>query len=922
MNNNKSKYLFLGILIPLLLLFSSFNFISYNYTSLLWFESQEQAALWWKVWSRQVQFYLLGFGLACAGYYASYLVGGYRIRNRFGASIPGSLRLLFLGAPIFLALVVHGPSFASMWQEHVLASAPGTEFGVKDPLFNRDASFYMFQLDWYTGLLNWARTYLSLLAIYSAVLYLFPLQGLDFERDRRRFLDVFNLSLTHLGVIAGLFILMLAFDSWVTRYSLVFNGGSTRVAGASYTDVNARVPAYMVLFYLGLVLSVVVTASSFLRTWKAPVFTTGGWLAVYFIMIKVYPWAVQTITVDPNELTVEQPFIERSIKYTRIGYGLDKVKKTRFNAGNTVSAKALNRNPTIVKNIRLWDYRPIKATYRQLQEIKPYYEFRDVDIDRYMVNGELRQVLLSARELELSELPLRARSWIRSHLQYTHGYGVVMSPTNRITREGQPEFWIKDFPPKSRSGLPEVKQPGIYYGEGTNDYAVVKTSMKEIDYPRDQDFATTQYAGKGGVKLGSGLRKLLISWQFDTWKLLVSREVQTDSRVLFNRNIHRAVRRLAPFLKFDDDPYMVVGKDGKLYWMMDAYTTSTKFPYSRRFDRAIFNRLGAQRRFRRAANINYIRNSVKIVIDAYNGNASFYLFDEKDPVIRAWKTFLPGLFKPMKEMPEFLKPHLRYPVFQFMVQAGVYAKFHMEKAATFFNDEDLWEIATELYSGSAQQVEPYYLVTKLPGETKPEYILMLPFVPRGKDNLIAWMAARCDYGPGKDGGKYGQIMLLDFPRSRQFYGPQQIESRISQDADISKDLKLWKSASSTVIRGNLLVIPIEDSVLYVEPLYLRSQASSSTIPELKRVIVADAQSVVMRESLSGALSALTRQSVRVAPGLDPGRGGQPRGLNTVETARNARAALRRARRAAGDGRWEEFGKAMAELEKLLGQLSK
>ena len=921
--NSKTKFLFLIIAIPLIIVIFSLNFISYNFTTYLWFESHNQTQVWWRTWIKQVQFYLLGSGISIIGYYISYYLGSRSLRKSLGGgSFPALTRILYLAVPIAFAFFIHGPAFSSIWPEYILASL-SPDFGIKDPLFNRDASFFMFQLDWYSAILGWIKGYLVMLGLYSASLYLLPMHSINFETESERFKRILGMGLSHLAIILGLFVLILAFNTYVDKYSLVFEGGSNKFAGASYTDVHARQGAYTIFFYLGLLLSVLIIASSFIRSWKAPAMAAGAWLLVYIILLKIYPWAVQTISVNPNELTAETPYINSSIKYTRIGYGLDRVKKQQFNPRGSVSASDLKRNSTIVKNIRLWDYRPIRDTYKQLQEIKPYYEFRSVDIDRYVVNGELRQVLLSARELNYNELPTRARSWIQTHLQYTHGYGIVMSPSNRVTAEGQPELWIKDFPPKTYKGIPEIKTPGIYYGELSDEYVVVKTAMSEIDYPKEKDFAKTRYSGKGGVRLGSGLRKTLISMQFDTWKMLVSNEVKPDSKVLFNRQIHEAVRLLAPFLIFDRDPYIVVGENGRLYWLMDAYTVSDKFPYSRRFDGDVYKKVRGTSQnvsFRGLGNVNYIRNSVKIVIDAYDGTITMYRFDEKDPVIRAWSNFLPELFKPVSEMPEFLKSHLRYPEMLFLVQAGIYTNYHMDNPQAFFNGEDRWEIATELYSKRRQRVEPYYTVIKLPGEKKVEYILMLPFVPKSKRNLIAWMAARCDYKPIKDGksvNNYGQIILLDFPRTRQFYGPIQIESRIDQDPEISKDLTLWDQKGSQVIRGNLLVIPVENSLLYVEPVYL--QSTQSPFPEFKRVVVADSHSVIMRESLNSALGALTNQSFSTTSSK---KTDAVAGRSKTEVAREARSTLRRARQAAGAGKWREFGRAMEKLENLLNRLAK
>ena len=927
---------------------ASFSMVSNAFVSYEWFLSQGAADVWWKTRLTQLAFYAIGAAAAYALYLANYLFGAFRIRTNFGgARFAPMLRWLYLGLPLFPALLIHGPSAAALWDEYVLFRHGGS-FGVVDPILNRDASFYMFSVDFYTAVIDWIRVTFVFQMLYAGALYLIPLRGIDVSTNPGRVQKVTNLLVSHVALSAGFFILASAGNAYFGKFMLLFDGGSDKLAGAAYTDVNARMGALTVFFVLGILLAFTTAAAGFTRRWTPPAVAAGVWVLVYVVLLRVYPWVVQVISVRPNEMNAEKPFIEHSIRFTRIAYNLDRVNKRPFDPDGTVNAAALNRNPTIVKNIRLWDYRPVRATYRQLQEIKRYYEFHDVDIDRYVVNGEQRQVLISARELNQTKLPARAQSWIQAQLQYTHGFGVVASPTNRVTPAGLPELWVKDFPPQVLPGLPEIKRPGIYYGELTDQYAVVRTAMQEIDYPRGQDFAVTRYEGKGGVRLGTGLRKLLLSWPFDTWKLLVSKEVKEDSRLLYNRQIHRAVRLLAPFLQFDDDPYIVMGRDGHLYWMLDAYTTSDRFPYSQRFDREVFRRVsgaGKSNNFAPFANINYIRNSVKVVIDAYDGTIRFHIFDEKDPVLRAWRSFYPSLFRPLSEMQPFLLEHLRYPEMLFLLQAGIYSDYHMSNPQSFYNREDRWEIATEQYSGKTRKVEPYYTIIKLPGETRPEYILMLPLVPKGKQNLIAWMAARCDYGAGllvsdpKEGGArpapgktkeasgstaphYGELMVLDFPRARQFYGPIQIESRIDQDADISPQLTLWNQEGSQVIRGNLLVIPIENSLLYFEPIYLQSR--QSPFPELKRIVVADSNNVVMRETLEEALSALVSGSVavggRAVPGADASE--KDKQQNTRELARSARNTLRRARKAAGEGRWTDYGRELERLDEILNRMGR
>ncbi len=919
--------------VGLLLFVSLLSFISYNYANYLWFDSQGQTAVWWTTWTTSLRFFMIGVGLALPGYLVCYWGAATFMRGRLpGGTYGKGARGLFALGALVLCLFLHGPMFASLWQDWVLfAFAP--DFGQVDPIFGRDVSFYMFQLEWYRSVLAWAKTYVFFLLVFSAVLFVLPWQGTDFRRYPEWYREAFRHGLVQFGFLAGALALIYSFDAYFERYALLFGKESGVVAGASYTDVWARSPGYTVFFYAGIVISLFLIVSGFMRKILLPLGAIAVLLALRFLALGVYPVVLQTINVNPNEFTAEKEYIEHSLKFTRLAYGLERVVARRQEVGEGIDAGVLRRNATTVKNIRLWDYRAIRDTFKQLQEIRPYYEFHDVDIDRYNVNGEMRQVMISARELNLDELPTQAQNWVQTRLQYTHGYGLVAAPSNRVTEEGLPELWVKNFPPASEAGAPAVKRPGVYFGELTNEYVIVDTKMNEIDYPLEENFAETKYTGRGGLAMGSGLRRFLLAWQFsDTFRILVSSEIHEKSRILFNRNILDAARLLAPFLEFDPDPYLVIGTDGHLYWMLDAYTISDRFPYSQVFNTDYFKRMPETRQTNQYGGFyksNYVRNSVKVVIDAYDGGVKFYRFDDADPVIRAWEGFFPGLIRPLTEMPAFLREHVRYPEAMFLLQASIFTDYHMKDSQAFYNREDRWQIAQEAYgdANSRQRVEPYYTVIKFPGEDREEYILMLPFVPNNKDNMIAWMAARCDWRPGsgpdgKTGNSYGELLVFDFPRTRQIYGPNQIESRIDKDAEISRDLTLWSSQGSSVIRGNLLVIPVEDRILYIEPLYLES--GQSRFPELKRVIAADGRSVVMRESLSAALGALTSSRITLGEGVDANLKDEASdaGPDPGQLAREAREAIRRARTAAGQGKWEEFGRSMQELDDILGRMER
>ena len=918
-------YLTASVILGIFLLFrfGSFYFVDY-----LWYESQGQALLWRQLLGMRLGFYFAGIFLAFILYLSNYGIALFRLGSFDPSPVKSTHYLLWSGA-IFVMLSMNGPMLYRLWDLYVLFSqAP--DYGLKDPIHEIDASFYMFQLEWYQGLLAWAKLALLLCILFSLACYFSPLYGLNIQARPHHVQKLLSLALPHLAVLTGLLVFLFSISSYLGRYDLIFSGSSEKVAGASYVDVNAQDYAYLIFAYTGLVFAIVISISGFVRRWKAPLSLLGAWLLVYFFLLQIYPGIVRFLYVNPNEFEAEKKYIEHSIAYTLEGYGLGDIERKKFPASESLSLDTISRNREIVDNIRLWDYRPVRATLGQLQEIRQYYEFLDVDIDRYQVNGKVRQVMIAARELNKNSLPTQTRTWESRHLQYTHGYGLAMAPSNKVTREGLPELWIRDFPPLiTQRGLPSVSRPEIYYGELTNDYVLVNTSLKEIDYPLEENFAETVYQGKGGVALGKGLRYLLLAWEFDTWKLLISRYIHSKSRLLFRRNIHQAVRLLAPFLEYDADPYIVLAKDGKLYWIMDAYTSSTRFPYSAPFRSNFLKNVLSSKHgpyLSQLQGINYIRNSIKVVIDAYDGSIRFYLMDEKDPIAKAWSNFFPELIQPLSQMPKFLLSHLRYAENLFLIQASIYADYHMSDARAFYNLEDRWQIPKELYSGQTQQIEPYYTVIKLPGQKKEEYILMLPFIPNNKENMVAWMAARCDYrfrktphagAKGKEKeNPYGKLVLFDFPRTRQIYGPIQIESRIDQDPEISKDLTLWNQQGSRVIRGNLLVIPIANSLLYVEPIYL--QSTNSPFPELRRVIVADEKSLVMSESLRDALLQLAVKSPKgkVFSNNDL-RGAE---LSSQDLVRRARSLLLKAQGAAARGKWNEFGKKMAQLKQTLDQI--
>ncbi|MDQ7843883.1 MAG: UPF0182 family protein [Armatimonadota bacterium] len=755
-------------------------------------------------------------------------------------------------------------------------------FGVADPLHGADVGFYVFRLPVYQylegALFGW------LVAIFLVVA-----AGYYLRYASRMVRGVWALpggARAHLSLLAGLTLLVRGWGFWLDAYGLVYSPRGA-IFGATYTDVHAVLPALRLLAALFVIAALLLFANVRARTIRFAVLTVLGIAVAWVAGLGVYPRLVQQFRVAPNELTVETPYLRHGIAATLRAFGLDRIREVSFSA-DAVTAEIVERNRATIDNVRLWDYRPLLSAYRQLQTLRPYYVFGDVDIDRYRVDGGQRQVMLAARELDSGRLTAQARTWVNQHLVYTHGYGLVMSPVNRITEEGMPEFFIKDIPPVAVRGL-TVTRPQIYFGEHTGRYVIVNTAVQELDYPSGDTNVYTAYSGRGGIRL-TPLRRLAFAYRFGDLKLLLSRDIGAQSRILFARDLGSRLRRLAPFLTYDTDPYLVL-VGGRLVWIVDAYTTSSRYPYATPHD-----------------GINYIRNSVKVVVDAYEGTVDFYIVDPGDPVVDSLAGIFPELFKPAAAMPEEIRAHLRYPVDMFEIQAQVYATFHMRDPRVFYNREDLWTIPTELFGNESVPVEPYYVTMRLGNEPRPEFILILPFAPANRDNLIAWMAAR------NDAPAYGELVVYRFPKDRLAFGPMQVESRINQDPVISQQLTLWNQEGSRVIRGNLLVIPLEDTLMYVEPLFL--QAERSTLPELKRVIVASGPRIVMAESLEAALDQLLGRT----PGPTRPAGSPPAGGTIGELIRQAREAYDRAQQRLRQGDFAGYGQEFERLGELLRRL--
>jgi uncharacterized protein len=751
-----------------------------------------------------------------------------------------------------------------------------TSFNATEPLFHQDISMYIFALPIWELLEFWLMGLFLLGLIAVTLTYLLSGKSLT----QGRFPGFSQQQQRHLFGLGGCVMLAVSFNYWLSRYQLVYSPRGVSY-GASYTDVTTQLPAYSVL-------CVVAMAIAFYLIWRTIVWRTKSpyrqlvfyALGVYLVLVVVsdtiLPTSVQNLIVQPNELQREQTYIQRTIALTRQAFDLEAIDTQTFNPVGQLTEADLRENDLTIRNIRIWDQRPLLATNRQLQQIRPYYRFPNADIDRYTLIREAptpnplpqpepapateqRQVLIAARELDYTNVPQEAQTWVNRHLIYTHGYGFTVSPVNTVAPGGLPEYFVKDISGDNnalttssaaiRQSIP-IGQPRIYYGEITNTYVMTGTRVRELDYPSGQDNVYNIYDGLGGIRINSPWRRGIFAWYLKDWQMLLTRDFLPETKVLFRRNVKQRIQAIAPFLKYDSDPYLVAAdasigntnadfpsNQNYLYWMVDAYTTSDRYPYSDP---------GSE-------GINYIRNSVKIVIDAYNGTVNFYVADPRDPIIATWQKIFPQVFQPLSAMPTSLRSHIRYPVDIFKIQSQRLLIYHMTDTQVFYNREDQWQIPNEIYGSEARPVEPYYLITSFPNVAFEEFILLLPYTPKERTNLIAWLAAR------SDGDNYGKLLLYVFPKERLVYGTEQIEARINQDPVISQQISLWNRQGSRAIQGNLLVIPIEQSLLYVEPLYL--EATQNSLPTLVRVIVAYENRIVMAPTLEQALQGIFQTEV-------------------------------------------------------------
>ena len=784
-----------------------------------------------------------------------------------------------------------------------------TPFGVTDPIFNRDVGYYVFTMPMIELVLTFATAILWISLLMTLALYL-ARTDIGFvmgERQNAWRFFITPRAQTHVAVIGAALLSVAAVRVLLVGLPSLLLGRHTVLAGATYTDLNVRRPMYQ-LMALGLLLAAgaLVWQARKGALARGAVLVLGVMIGVAFLLGGVVPGTFQRLVVQPNELARETPQIRHHLTATRQAWGIDAVERRELAPGRPLTARDLEANQVTIRNVRLWDREPLLQTYGQLQSIRTYYDFISVDDDRYAIGGELRQVLLSPRELNTAALP--TRNFINEHLTYTHGMGVTLGPSNQVTAEGQPVLWIKDLPPASTVSL-KITRPQIYFGEQANDYILAPSRQREIDYPSGQGGAAdaavySSYEGGTGVSIGSFWRRLLFAFRFGSLNILLSSDLTPQTKILFHRDIIERAQLALPFLLFDPDPYLVITDDGRLEWILDAYTSTTRYPYAQPLPNGV----------------NYMRNSVKVTIDAYSGTMKAYWAQPDDPMIRTLGKIYPGLLRPMAEMPADLRAHVRYPGSLFAAQSALYATYHMTDPETFYHREDQWQLPGGGTRTNLTDAFMRHIVMRLPGEREPEFILMRPFTPRQKDNLAAWMVVR------NDGENYGKLRVYSFPRQSLVFGPAQVVNRINQDTEVARQISLWDQRGSEVIRGELLVIPIEESLIYVQPLYLRAQGGR--IPELKRVVVAHESQVAMDSTLelglsrifgsSGTLAARPTAAAAPAPGVSA-----PAETATAANARlirEAGEAYDRARAAQRAEDWAAYGNEMRRLGEILRQL--
>ena len=895
------------------------------YMDVLWFGSLGYGHVFWKTLSLQWGIFLAFTAITFLILYGSFLalkrahlpdlptghtiyIGGQPLK----LPVEPVLRLIALGVSLVIAIatgagmMAEWPTLALFWY------APSTTGGLVDPVFGKPLNFFLFALPAWQLIAGWMLTLAVIICLLAALFILITGGSRVLAGRLSR-----HVTLPWRGVSIGLafLLLILALRVYLGRFEQLFED-HTIFGGVTYTDAHVALTGLLVVC-AALIFGAVIAMVNAVREPR------GRWLvaavlpaAVCYVGLQAVAWYVSSFIVKPNELVREQPYIGHNIDMTRRAYGLDRVSQREFPADTTIDAADPSNNQATLQNIRLWDWRALQDTLRQIQEIRTYYDFPDIDIDRYEIDGATREVMLATRELNVDKLPESSRNWINEKLIYTHGYGITMNPVNGFTPEGLPNLILSNMPVQSTVRSLTVTRPEIYFGELTNTDVYVKTRQKEFNYPQGASNSLTSYEGNGGIVLGGFLRRMIIALdQSDLAKLPFSDDVNKDSRLLMRRNVRDRVAALAPFLTYDQDPYIVLGDDGRLSWIMDAFTVSDSYPYSThyRLDRDL---------------INYMRNSVKVVIDAYDGTTTFYVFDKEDPIIAAYGRVFPGLFKDAATMPPGLRKHVRYPELLIKLQAEVYGLYHMTDTEAFYNREDLWTVATEVGMGAGgeqttQAMQPNFVLMKLPGETGVEFVEILPFTPANRNNLIGWIAGR------GDGAQYGTSVVYNFPKTKLVDGPLQIEARIDQNAQLSGQLTLWNQQGSHVRRGALLVIPSGRALLYAEPIYL--QAERSPMPELRLVVLALQDRLAYGPTFESAMAALfggAASSTSVAAAPAPSERSTPASTASPQLAPDLNALIAAAakdlsdyQRLTAEGKLGEAGQKLEELKRTLDKLN-
>jgi hypothetical protein len=845
-----SRGLIAVVSIVVLLFVGSKSALSY-WVDLLWYRSLGYGDVFWT--TLRIQWIV--FAIFAVATFAILFGALTALRRASKQSLPSDRTILLGGQPVHLSIapvlyvvtwlvsllgaVMSGGGMMSSWPTLALFwYAPHTAGGVADPIFGRSLGFFLFTLPAWQLLLGWLLTLAVILCI-AAVLLIVIAGGVG-ALEKRSLVGA-TAPWRGLSIALAFLLIVVAMNVYTSRFQSLLDA-HTIFGGVNYTDAHVTLPGLLIVCF-ALLLGAAVSLTNAVRGIRARGIMVAVLPAVgCYLALSVAGWYVSNFIVKPNEMVREQPYIANNIEATRAAFGLDQFTQREFPAETTVDAADPANNQATLQNIRLWDWHALQDTLQQRQEIRTYYDFPDIDIDRYTIDGTTREVMLAVRELNVSKLPESSRNWINEKLVYTHGYGITMNPVNGFTSEGLPTLMLSNMPVESTVKGLTVTRPEIYFGEMTDTDVYVKTRQQEFDYPQGDANSVTSYQGTGGIELGGFLRRILLAFERDDLgKLPFSDDVNASSRLLMRRNIRDRITTLAPFLTFDKDPYIVLGDDGRLSWVMDAYTTSDNYPYSSHYTQD-------------DNSINYMRNSVKVVVDAYNGTTTFYTFDSKDPVLAAYARIFPSLFKDASQMPADLRKHVRYPEKLFKLQAQVYGLYHMTNPSVFFNREDLWTVATENSGQSSdgqqgsQAMEPNFVLMKLPGETDEEFVEILPFTPANRTNLIGWIAGR------SDGAHYGTSVVYDFPKTKQIDGPQQIESRIDQNGQLSGQLTLWNQQGSHVVRGSLLVIPSGKALLYAEPIYLQAQTSS--MPELRLVVLALQDKLAYGPTFEAALASL------------------------------------------------------------------